>query len=173
MWTSIAGEITPATALHLTVALLAGCCLASVSIVIKRKAGAGFADTLLWPAGESEQASPTLEIFGILVGSMVLLLLVIGTVFQVSSRCVTRCSRASNRTTARFTRTPQRKLKTRHTSAWLSMCWIADNPSDTLDGLQPVTSWTGTLQCSDRKREKTWLDEYMIAIFLYTCNCKW
>lgn len=42
----------------------------------------------------------TLEIFGILVGSMVLLFFVIGTVFQVSSLCprCSLCSRGSTRT---------------------------------------------------------------------------
>lgn len=64
----------------------------------------------------------TLEIFGILAGSMVLLLLVIGTVFQVSSRWVTRCSLGSERPTAGFTITLGEENWTRASSAGLSAC---------------------------------------------------
>lgn len=47
-----------------------------------------------WSGSHQSAAGLTLEIFGILLGSMVLLFLVMGTVFQVSSLGM-RCSLAS------------------------------------------------------------------------------
>lgn len=66
----------------------------------------------------------TLEIFGILLGSIVLLFLVMGTVFQVSSLCM-RCSRASGKEKSR--RCVRKEKRPRQTSESPAGCVVPDS----------------------------------------------